>query len=217
MNGGSVTEAMNSKKLALLAWGPLAAGALAVLVWFGVGSGMAPMTGDLRPDAVLMLRFNLVNQNGQKVSEEAFRGKPTAWFFGFTYCPDVCPTTLLALTQLLAELGDDVDRLNVVFVTVDPERDTPEVVKDYLSAFDPRITGLTGSRAEIDAVAQAFLVYQTKVPQSDGGYLMDHTALVMLTDSDFRFRGTLDIHEPEDVRRHKLLRLVGVENRGNSI
>lgn len=208
---------MRKTTLTILAVAPLIAGMLATVFWFGMSPAMTPAIGDPRPDAVFELRFNLVNQDGERVSEEAFSAQPTAWFFGFTHCPNVCPTTLLALTQLLAELEDDADRLNVVFVTVDPERDTPEVLNHYLSAFDPRIIGLTGTRAEIDALATAFFVYQARVPQSGGGYTMDHTALVMLTDPDFRFRGTLDINESDEVRSQKLLRFIGVENRGNSI
>ena len=107
--------------------------------------------------------FELTDQDGKRLSSESLKGKPSAIFFGFTHCPEVCPTTLFDLTQDLEAMGPDAAKLNVVFITVDPERDTPELMKTYLSSFDPRIVGLTGTEAEITAAAKEYKVYFKKV------------------------------------------------------
>ena len=108
--------------------------------------------------------FKLTSHEGKPFTEENLKGKPFVIFFGFTHCPEVCPTTLYDLTQDLAALGKDADRLQVVFITVDPARDTPELMKTYLSSFDPRIVGLPGTEAEIAAAAKAYKIYYRKVP-----------------------------------------------------
>ena len=105
-------------------------------------------------------------------------GRPFLVFFGFTHCPDVCPTTLFEVSEIFRALGPDADRTRALFITVDPERDTPAVIKDYLSSFDPHLSGLTGDPAAIAAVAKAYRVYFKKVPLDEGGYTMDHTAIV---------------------------------------
>ena len=112
--------------------------------------------------------FELTDQNGKRLSSESLKGKPSAIFFGFTHCPEVCPTTLFDLTQDLEAMGPDAAKLNVVFITVDPERDTPELMKTYLSSFDPRIVGLTGTEAEITAAAKEYKVYFKKVKTDSG-------------------------------------------------
>jgi protein SCO1 len=152
--------------------------------------------------------FSLTDQHGGTVTEASLRGHPSAMFFGYTYCPDVCPTTLYDLTQWLQELGPAGDRLKVYFVTVDPERDTQAQLASYLSAFDPRIEGLTGSRPAIDQVLRAYRVYSRKVPQKDGSYLMDHAAAVYLLNGDGQLTGTLDYQEEPAVALDKLKRLV---------
>ncbi len=131
--------------------------------------------------------FRLIDQNGQVVTEQDMKGRPFLVFFGFTHCPDVCPTALFEVSQILRALGPDADRARALFITVDPERDTPPVIKSYLSSFDPRLTGLTGDPAAVAAVAKAYRVYVKKVPLDDGGYTMDHTAIVYLMDKDGRF------------------------------
>jgi protein SCO1/2 len=128
-------------------------------------------------------------------------------FFGFTHCPEVCPTTLYDLTQDLEALGKDADRLRVAFITVDPAQDTPELMKTYLGSFDPRIVGLTGTEEEIAAVAKAYKVYYRKVP-TESGYTMDHTATILLMDSRGEFYGTSNFQESQEVRREKLRKLV---------
>lgn len=152
--------------------------------------------------------FTLVDTRGATATEKDFLGKPTAYFFGFTHCPDVCPTTLYEMTTWLAELGADADRLNVVFVSVDPARDTPDALAEYMSAFDERMIGLTGSQEQIDAIAKAFRVYVRKVEQ-DGGYTLDHTATVYLMDATGRFVGTIAYGESDEMALGKLKRLIG--------
>src|ERR671931_247225 len=112
--------------------------------------------------------FRLVNQDGQTVTDQDFKGRPFLVFFGFTHCPDVCPTTLFEVSEILRALGPDADRTRALFITVDPERDTPTVIKDYLSSFDPHLSGLTGDPAAIAAVAKAYRVYFKKVPLDQG-------------------------------------------------
>src|SRR5216684_3778629 len=131
--------------------------------------------------------FKLTDQNGQTVTDQDLKGHPFLVFFGFTNCPDVCPTTLFEVSELLRSLGPDADRTRALFITVDPERDTPAVMKDYLSSFDPHLSGLTGDAAAVAAVAKAYRVYFKKVPLDQGGYTMDHTAIVYLMDKEGRF------------------------------
>jgi len=131
--------------------------------------------------------FKLTDQNGQAVSDQDLHGRPFLVFFGFTHCPDVCPTTLFEVSEILRALGRDADRTRALFITVDPERDTPSVMKDYLSSFDPHLWGLSGDPAAIAAIAKGYRVYYKKVPLDQGGYTMDHTAIVYLMDKDGRF------------------------------
>lgn len=131
--------------------------------------------------------FRLVDTTGRPVTETALLGKPTAIFFGFTYCPEVCPTTMAELTNWLKALGPDADRLNVVFVSLDPERDTPAQLKTYLANFDPRIQGFTGAPEAVAAAAKAYRVYYVKVPTDDGGYTIDHSSAIYLFDKDGGF------------------------------
>ena len=151
--------------------------------------------------------FRLTSHEGKAFTDEDLKGKPFAVFFGFTHCPEVCPTTLYDLTQDLAALGKDADKMRVAFITVDPAQDTPELMKTYLGSFDPRIVGLTGTEEEIAAVAKAYKVYYRKVP-TESGYTMDHTATILLMDSRGEFYGTSNFQESQEVRREKLRKLV---------
>ena len=151
--------------------------------------------------------FRLTSHEGKAFTDEDLKGKPFAVFFGFTHCPEVCPTTLYDLTQDLEALGKDADRLRVAFITVDPAQDTPELMKTYLASFDPRIVGLTGTEEEIAAVAKAYKIYYRKVP-TESGYTMDHTATILLMDSRGEFYGTSNFQESEAVRREKLRQLI---------
>ncbi|HEV3396658.1 MAG TPA: SCO family protein [Xanthobacteraceae bacterium] len=131
--------------------------------------------------------FSLTDQDGRTVTDRDLRGHPFLVFFGFTHCPDVCPTTLFELSEVLGKLGPDAQRVGALFVTVDPERDRPAQMKDYLSSFNPRVVGLTGDPAAIAAMAKEYRVYVKKVPLDHGDYTMDHTALVYLMDKDGHF------------------------------
>ncbi len=131
--------------------------------------------------------FKLIDQNGQAVTDQDLKGRPFLVFFGFTRCPDICPTTLFEVSEIMRALGPDADRVRALFITVDPERDTPAALKDYLSSFDPHLSGLTGEADAVAAVAKAYRVYFKKVPLDQGGYTMDHTAIVYLMDKEGRF------------------------------
>jgi len=143
-------------------------------------------TSNLPQTATIGGPFRLTDQNGRTVTEQDFKGAPFLVFFGFTHCPDVCPTTLFEVSEILRTLGPDAARVRVAFITVDPERDTPTALKNYLSSFDPHMEGLTGDPAAIAAVTKAYRVYYKKVPL-DEGYTMDHTAIVYLMDKDGNF------------------------------
>jgi protein SCO1 len=143
--------------------------------------------------------FSLVDQNGRTVTDKDLRGHPFLVFFGFTHCPDVCPTSLFEISEVLSKLGPDAQKVSALFVTIDPERDTPAAMKDYLASFNPRLVGLTGDPAAIAAVAKEYRVYVKKVPLDHGDYTMDHTALVYLMDKEGRFVTPFNLKRtPED-------------------
>lgn len=156
--------------------------------------------------------FQLVDQNGQPITEQAFRGKPTALFFGFTHCPEVCPTTLFELDGWLKTVDPNAEGLQAYFVTVDPERDTPEILGRYVSNVTDRVKGIAGDPAKIAEVVKGFRVYAKKVPldeaQPDGDYTMDHTASIFLLDADGRFKGTIAYGENPDTAIKKLENLM---------
>jgi protein SCO1/2 len=151
--------------------------------------------------------FKLVDQDGKPITDQDFRGRPFLVFFGHTHCPDICPTTLFEMSEVLRVLGKDADQVNALFVTVDPERDTAAMMKDYLSSFDSHLRGATGDQKAIDAVEKAYRVYAKKVPIGNGDYSMDHTALVYLMDKQDRFVAPFKLdRKPEaaaaDLRRY---------------
>jgi protein SCO1/2 len=178
---------MNARSIRVLV---VAAAFLAGLVLcFGVilivsGRVSAPVAQQV---AAIGGSFELVDQNGRTVTDRDLKGRPFLVFFGFTRCPDICPTTLFEVSEILRALGKDADRVGALFITVDPERDTPAALKYYLSSFDPHLAGLTGEPAAVAAVAKAYRVYFKKVPLDQGGYTMDHTAIVYLMDKEGRF------------------------------
>lgn len=151
--------------------------------------------------------FALTDQNGQPVTEAALRGHPTAVFFGFTHCPEVCPTTLFEMDGWLKALGDEGKDIRAYFVSVDPERDTPEVLKAYVGNVSDRIIGITGEPDKIAAVAKSFGIFARKVATEGGDYTMDHTASVLLLDHSGDFAGTIAYQENRDVAIAKLKRL----------
>ena len=154
--------------------------------------------------------FRLTDQSGASRSAADFAGAPVALFFGYTYCPDVCPMTLTQLANALDEAGDrglDTAALQTIFVTVDAERDTPEQLAAYLSLFDTEVTGLTGSSEALVKVQRDFGAYALRVEREDGVVLWDHTATVYLYDADGRFTGTIVFNEPPEFVTEKLARL----------
>lgn len=167
-----------------------------------------PLTGqDLLPLPIKDMSFSLTDHNGQPFAPSQWLGRPTMVFFGFTFCPDVCPTTLSDISDWLADLGPEADRLNVALISVDPERDTPAALADYLSNFDPRIIGLTGQLPEITKAAAGFRATFEKLPR-DGDYTMNHTAGVFLFHADGRFASIIDFHEDRRFAIPKIRRIL---------
>jgi protein SCO1/2 len=142
--------------------------------------------------------FQLTDQSGATVTEKSLQGRPTLIFFGFTHCPDVCPTSLFEISEVLRAMGKDADRVNAYFVSVDPERDNDAAMKDYLSSFDPHLKGLSGDSEAVAKVLSAYRVYAKKVPLKDGDYTMDHTALTYLMDRDGKFVAPFNLNRKPD-------------------
>jgi protein SCO1/2 len=173
----------------------VAALVLAVLVLVASGwPGEAQHAGHPERPAGVRLQplFDLTTHGGGRLVPQDLRGRPFAVFFGFTNCPDVCPTTLLEMSNLLVDLGPDGDRLRIFFITVDPERDTVEHLFRYLASFDRRITALTGSPVEIAAVAHAFNAFYERVETKGGDYTMNHSTKVFVMDRYGLLAGTFD-------------------------
>lgn len=154
--------------------------------------------------------FVLTDQNGRTVKEADFLARPAVVFFGYTFCPDACPTTLARLTVLMKDLGPEANRLNVAFVTIDPARDTPSQMKKYLSSFDHRIQGLTGTAAQVATAAKEYSVFYQKAPLPGGGYSMDHSTAIYLVDRKRGFFEILPPDSPPDEQLDALKRLLGV-------
>ena len=152
--------------------------------------------------------FSLSAGDGRTVTVRDLRGAPYLVFFGFTHCPDVCPTKLFQLSEMFRAMGDKGKTVRALFVTVDPERDTPEIMKSYVSSFDDRIVGVTGSREAIDKVVRDFRAYAKKVPTKDGDYTMEHTSLVYLMGKNGEFIGAFNLERPPEEAAKDLLRRV---------
>ena len=152
--------------------------------------------------------FRMTDQEGRAFTEANLKGRPTAMFFGFTYCPEVCPTTLLDLTNWVGRMGERADRLNVVFVSIDPERDTPTQLKTYLSSFDPRIRGLSGTVEDTAAMAALYKVHYQKIPVEGGPYTMDHSSMIYLFDAQGGFVELIRYGAPDEEALEALNRLV---------
>jgi len=151
--------------------------------------------------------FTLTASSGKPFTSAQLNGKPAAVFFGFTHCPDVCPTTLARLTKLRRELGKGDDALSIVFISVDPERDTPAEVDTYMKLYDTPVIGLTGTPAQIDQVKKQYGIFSRKVSQPGGGYSVDHTATVILLDRNGQFSSTISMEEGNEVALDKLRRI----------
>lgn len=161
-----------------------------------------------QPGAPLGGEFSLIDQRGEPVTEAIFREKPSVTLFGFTHCPDVCPTGLMEMAKWAEELGPDADKLSFVFVTVDPERDKPNVLGDYIAAFSPRIVGITGEPDAVNAMTKDYKIYSRKVPLEGSDYSMDHTASMILQDANGNFAGTISTGESHETGLAKLKQLV---------
>lgn len=193
------------KTLRFALWG------LVILAGFGLGTLSLDLFGTQKTvtgQAAIGGEFTLVNHKGERVDQTIFEGKPSVVYFGFTQCPDICPTTLLDMAGWSDALGADGDKFNYIFFTVDPERDTPEVVADYMSAFHPSFVGLTGTPEEVKTALKAYRVYARKVPLEDDDYTMDHTAAVYLLDDEGKFFGTVAYGERQENALAKLKRLL---------
>lgn len=155
---------------------------LAIFVAAGIILGQSLRSSSKLAPASIGGQFELVDQDGHRVTDKTFSGRPSVIFFGYTSCPDVCPTTLMDLTNWLKALGPIADKLNVLFISIDPERDTPAHLQEFLSSFDPRIRGLTGTDEQIATVAKEYRVYYKRIEEKDGSYTMDHAAAIYLMD-----------------------------------
>lgn len=152
--------------------------------------------------------FVLASSKGGMVDSQKLIGKPYALFFGFTHCPEVCPTTLYEISKSLEDLGSAADGFSVFFVTVDPERDKVDILRDYLSNFDPRMEGLVPTIEQLPKLASAYRIYYAKVPTRDGGYTMDHSALLYLFDKQGRYAGIIPYGASAKARDEKLRQLL---------
>ena len=162
----------------------LALGAATLL--FGGWRNVGKITGT--GTALVGGPFTLTDQSGRQVSDADFRGKYMLIFFGYTYCPDICPTELQIMTQALETMGAKAKNITPIFISIDPERDTPETLKAYVENFGPRLVGLTGTAEQTAAVAKAYRVYYAKAGKTDSpDYLMDHSSIIYLMDRDGRF------------------------------
>ncbi len=162
-----------------------------------------------RPVGLFGGEFQLTSTDGGTFTQNDLKGTPSLVFFGYTYCPDVCPTTLAEAVGWRQQLGLDPDKLRIIFVTVDPERDTADGLKQYLAAFDPDIIGLRGDEQQTEDAKKAFGVYSEKVNDSGSTeYLVNHTASVFLLNKDGSFEGTIDYGEDRDTALEKIRQLV---------
>ncbi|MEP6826701.1 MAG: SCO family protein [Aestuariivirga sp.] len=152
--------------------------------------------------------FKLASTKGGDLDSQTLSGKPYGIFFGFTHCPEVCPTTLFEMSASLKELGDNAKDFRLLFITVDPEQDTVPIVKDYLSNFDPRIEGLVPTVEQLPKLARDFHIYYKKEPTSDGSYTMDHTATLFLMDKAGKLKSTISFDENRATRTSKLKNLM---------
>jgi protein SCO1/2 len=197
---------MSLSRIRFLLWAVagLAAAAMIILIW----RQAEPRSGvEQTAMSTVGGPFTLTGTDGKPFASSRLNGKPAAVFFGFTNCPDVCPTTLARLARLRQQLGQGDDALSIVFISVDPERDTPSELANYMKLYDTPVVGLTGTPAQIEQVKQQFGIYSRKVQQPGGGYSVDHTAAVLLMDRNGQFVATLSPDEGDAVALDKLRRI----------
>jgi protein SCO1/2 len=191
---------------------------LRTVLWTLVGvaalgaTGLYVYTTMVRTDQVAAFGqgdYQLVTASGEAFSHDSLVGKPSMLFFGFTHCPEVCPTSLAEMASWYELLGDEASDLNAWFISVDPERDTAEVIGDYVS-WTGRVTGVTGSEEEVAKAARSWGAFYEKVPLEGGDYTMDHTASVFLVNAEGEFEGTIAYREAADTAVAKLRRLLAL-------
>jgi protein SCO1 len=194
----------------------IAAAVLAALVVLGTGGYLAVMLrGNPQGVAGSPLAsaiggpFQLVDQNGSTVTEAALKGKWSLIYFGYTHCPDACPTALNDISIALSELGPKRDQVRPVFITVDPDRDTPKVLKEYVTAFDAPILGLTGTPEQVAKAAKDYRVYYAKHAEPGGDYSMDHSSVIYVMDPEGRFTATFTPDSTPEQMAERLKKLVG--------
>lgn len=176
--------------------------------WWRVDGPGAPKLLPERPLGLSDMDFRLTDHDGTEVGPSTLVGRPTMVFFGFTHCPDVCPTTLADISAWLDALQEDAERLNAIFVTVDPERDTVDAMAEYVGNFHPMIRGWTGPIGQIARATKGFQASFEKILTADGDYTMNHTASVFLFDATGRFVSTIDYHEPKEFAVPKIRRVL---------
>lgn len=178
--------------------------ALFLLIKWQMPERLAPQIPSAKEHAKALIGgpFELIDQSGKPFTDKDLLGKYSLIYFGFTYCPDICPTSLLIISNALRELGPDAAQIKPIFISLDPERDTPETLKDYVSHFDDHLIGLTGTLEQVKQAADAYKVYFQKVPQPDSAveYLIDHSGFIFLMDPE----GHYVTHYTHDVTEQKL-------------
>ena len=203
----------------LLGIGAAGVGALCLALfvgWWQVDGPGAPKPAGQRPLPIAAMDFRLTDHEGNDVSPETLVGRPTMAFFGFTFCPDVCPTTLSDISGWLDAMGEDAQRLNVIFITVDPERDTVEAMAEYVRNFHPAIRGWTGTPEQISRAVDGFRAMYRKATTDSGDYTMNHTASIFLFDAEGQFIVTIDYHEPREFAVPKIRRALQEDTEGTS-
>lgn len=181
---------------------------VACAVFLGVMVYMILMRPDAPPKLDLGTDFSLLDYNGDQITQTAFEGHPSILFFGFTHCPEICPLTVYELTNWFEEMGSEADDIQAFFASVDPERDTPEVLADYLKPQSDRVVGITGPLEDMEAFQKGWRVYSKKVPLDDGDYTMDHTALLYLLDRNGDYWGHINYGADREEALRKLRALV---------
>jgi len=204
------------KLLGYAALGVAVLGGTLLAGWWQVDGPGAPEQTGQRPLPLSAMDFRLTDHEGNAVGPETLIGRPSMVFFGFTYCPDVCPTTLSDISGWLDDMEDDANDLDVVFITVDPERDTVNAMAEYVGYFHPAVRGWTGAPEEIKRAAEGFRATYTKVPTDGGDYMMNHTASVFLFDAGGRFVSTIDYHEAREFAVPKIRRAMQDNTEGTT-
>ena len=199
---------MNARAFRLSIWLCIPAAAILIAIWLPNSPNQIRSPGLDSEPTLVSAEFDLLDHHGNPITEKALQGIPVALFFGFTHCPDICPTTLWNLSNYLNTLSQEGFALAGFFITVDPLRDTPEVLNGHLANFDGTITGITGPTDEIEKFLKNWRVYKKIVPLEDKDYTIDHTASVYLIDAKGILRETLKYQESHEESLLKLRRFL---------